>query len=384
VNRWGILAVLFFARTAMGFQFQSVAAVSPLLVEHLALDFALLGALIGAWMLPGVALAIPGGLLGQRFGDKPVVIAGLALMVLGSVVVAEAPSYSVAIAGRLLSGAGAVALNVLLAKMVADWFQQRELASAMSLLVVSWPLGIGLALAILGPLAAAHSWTLAMHLTGWLCAAALVAVAMSYRAPPGAGTRVQTNWRLGRRDLALAGVAGLVWTFYNVGYILVVSFAPMLLASRGTGMADAAILSSFATWALMISVPLGGYLADRTGRGDAIMLGSLLLMAGTMPFILAVPAPLVMLSLFGLIAGPAGGIIAALPARAIAPQSRHLGLGLFFTLYYAGMALLPAVAGWLRDATRVDTAPLAFGAGLLLLAAALAGLFRRLERWPSA
>jgi MFS family permease len=384
VNRWGILAVLFFARTAMGFQFQSVAAVSPLLVESMALDFALLGALIGAWMLPGAAVAIPGGLLGQRFGDKPVVIAGLALMVLGSFVVAEAPSYAIAIAGRLLSGAGAVALNVLLAKMVADWFQRRELASAMSLLVVSWPLGIGLALVVLGPLAAAHSWTLAMHITGWLCAAALVAVAMSYRPPPGACASVQANWRLGRRDLALAVVAGLVWTFYNVGYILVVSFAPMLLASRGTGMADAAILASFATWALIVSVPLGGYLADRTGRGDAIMLGSLLLMAGTMPFILAVPAPLVMLSLFGLIAGPAGGIIAALPARAIAPRSRHLGLGLFFTLYYVGMALLPGVAGWLSDATRVDTAPLAFGAGLLLLAAALVGLFRRLERWPSA
>ena len=33
-QRWLILAVLTFARTAMGFQFQSVAASSPLLIDQ--------------------------------------------------------------------------------------------------------------------------------------------------------------------------------------------------------------------------------------------------------------------------------------------------------------------------------------------------------------
>lgn len=60
-NRWIILLVLFVARTAMGFQLQSVASVSPLLVEDLAIDFARLGALIGVYMLPGVVVAAPGG-----------------------------------------------------------------------------------------------------------------------------------------------------------------------------------------------------------------------------------------------------------------------------------------------------------------------------------
>jgi len=39
-------------------------------VQTLAIDFALLGTLIGSWMLPGIAVAIPGGWLGQRFGEK--------------------------------------------------------------------------------------------------------------------------------------------------------------------------------------------------------------------------------------------------------------------------------------------------------------------------
>jgi predicted MFS family arabinose efflux permease len=95
-----VLGVLFFARTAMGFQFQSVAAVSPLLIQDLAIDFALLGALIGIWMLPGVVVAIPGGLLGRRFGDKRVVLCGLALMVAGSLIVAAAGTYAVAAPAR--------------------------------------------------------------------------------------------------------------------------------------------------------------------------------------------------------------------------------------------------------------------------------------------
>lgn len=185
-NRWLILFVLFLARTAMGFQFQSIAAVSPILVESLALDFALLGTLIGVWMLPGVAVAIPGAVLARRFGDKNVVLCGLVLMILGSVLTAGAETYAGALTGRIVAGTGAALLNVLLAKMVADWFADRELATAMSLLVLSWPLGIGLSLVVLGPLSLATSWSLGIQVTAWVCVMALVSVAFVYRQPEGA------------------------------------------------------------------------------------------------------------------------------------------------------------------------------------------------------
>ena len=364
----------------MGVQFQSTAAVSPLLMASLGIDLALLGALIGAWMLPGIAVAIPGGLLGRRFGDKRTVIAALALMAAGSFACAAADSYAAAMAGRLVSGAGAVVLNVLLVKMVGDWFHGRRLATAMSLLVVSWPIGIGLALVTLGPLAAAASWPVALQVPAWLCLLALLLVALLYRAPPQApAAEARVSWRLGRRDLALAVVAGLVWTLYNAAYIIAVSFAPALLAARGVEVASAALLASLATWGLIVTVPLGGVLADRTGRGDAIMLAGMLAMAAAMPFLLAAPSPGMALALFGLVAGPAGGIIAALPARSLAPEARHLGLGVFFTLYYVGMAVLPAAAGAAHAALAFEGAPLAFGAALAVAAAALLVAFRRLE-----
>src|SRR5262252_8826565 len=136
-NRWVILLVLFVSRTAMALQFQTVASSGPLLIEALAIDYASLGLLIGLYMLPGVVIALPGGVLGQRFGAKRIVLLGLALMAIGCALMGIGASFSVAAAGRLIAGTGAVLFSVLITKMVADWFAGREIVTAMSVLVSS-------------------------------------------------------------------------------------------------------------------------------------------------------------------------------------------------------------------------------------------------------
>jgi len=45
-------------------------------MEALGIDYTCLGFLIGLYHLSGFVLAFPGGLLGKRFGDKPVVMTG--------------------------------------------------------------------------------------------------------------------------------------------------------------------------------------------------------------------------------------------------------------------------------------------------------------------
>jgi predicted MFS family arabinose efflux permease len=92
-RRWLILLVLFTARAAIAFQFQSIPALSPLLVENLQIDYALLGTLVGLYMLPGVVFSLPGGVLGQRFGDKQIALVGLGLMALGGLWVALSGTY---------------------------------------------------------------------------------------------------------------------------------------------------------------------------------------------------------------------------------------------------------------------------------------------------
>src|SRR5437870_10258042 len=173
-NRWVALAVVFVTRSSMGVQFQAIASVAPLLVSDLGLSYTQIGWLIGIYMLPGTILALPGGVIGQRLGERRLVLVGLALMVAGSVLTAAAGGFAAAAGGRLLSGIGAVLMNILLPKLVADWFAGRELSTAMAVVLTSWPVGLGVATATLGALAAATSWRTAMLATAALAAFGLV------------------------------------------------------------------------------------------------------------------------------------------------------------------------------------------------------------------
>src|SRR2546428_11187520 len=168
----------------MGYQFQSVASVGPLLVPELGLAWAQLGTLIGVYMLPGAFFALPGGMLGQRLGERRTVVASLALMVAGGLVPAASHGFALAVSGRLLSGVGAVLMNILLAKMVADWFAEGELTTAMAIMLSSWPVGLGLAAATLGGVATASSWRMAVATTAVAAASRARLVPFPFSDPP--------------------------------------------------------------------------------------------------------------------------------------------------------------------------------------------------------
>jgi MFS family permease len=50
-----------------------------------------------------VLFAIPGGWFGKRFGDKRVVLTGLAMMTVGGALLALSDVYEIMFAGRLIS-----------------------------------------------------------------------------------------------------------------------------------------------------------------------------------------------------------------------------------------------------------------------------------------
>src|SRR5262245_4550752 len=102
-SRWSILGVLFTVRGIMAIQYQSVAGMAPLLSRALGIDLTDVGILIGLYMAPGVALALPGGAVGRKIGDKTAVLFGLALMTVGGLLMAKSESLGARVCGRLLA-----------------------------------------------------------------------------------------------------------------------------------------------------------------------------------------------------------------------------------------------------------------------------------------
>jgi predicted MFS family arabinose efflux permease len=368
-KHWLMLAVLFLARTTMALQFQTVASTGPFLLDALEMDFAALGALIGLYMLPGVVIALPGGLFGQRFGAKRVVLAGLVLMALGAAMMAVSSSFAAAAAGRLIAGTGAVLLNVMCTKMIADWFAGREIVTAMALLVTSWPFGLAVGLVAFGPLAAAGGWRAVMHLSAFVSVASMLLIAFAYRDPPHAPSPSAARFRLELtgREWLLVGVAAAIWGFYNVAYIVLISFVPELFTARGYALVDASWIVSLIGWVLIPSIPLAGYVVERFGRPNLFMAGGFsiaALAALALPF---VASPLIAFGVIALAIGAPAGMIMALPAQALRPESRAVGMGLFFTCYYAALALLPGGAGLARDLSGSPAAPAVFAGAMMLL-----------------
>ena len=366
-KRWWCLGALTLARAAMGFQFQAVAAVGPLVAASLDLDKGQLGWLVGLYLLPGAVIALPGGLLGRRFGDKRLVLVGLALMAVGGVWLGFSRTFGEANAARSLSGIGAVMLNVLVTKMVADWFDGKERLLAMSILINSWPIGIGIALLVVGQLGQHAGWQWGMFSTALFAATGFAAVAAVYRAPAGVQPAATSGLGLAtltRTDWQQLLVGSLPWLLYNASFQIMMSFMPSFFVDNGFELARATTLSALTAVVFVIGVQAGGLLLKRSAHPDLICHASLAGMGVALLALSTGTSPLPWILLGGLLGGVPAAALVSLPAEVLRPESRSAGMGIFFTVYYFGCAVLPALAGLLYDR--------AGGAAALWMAAGLA------------
>jgi MFS family permease len=272
-NRWWCLGALTFARAAMGFQFQAVATVGPLVAGSLGLDKGQLGWLVGLYLLPGAIIALPGGLLGRRFGDKRLVLVGLALMGIGGIWLGFSQSFAEANAARGLSGIGAVMLNVLVTKMVADLFDGKERLLAMSILINSWPIGIGVALLVVGQLGQHEGWQWGMFATAVFAVIGLLGVAAIYRAPDGAAPAATSGLgleTLTRSDWHRLLLGSLPWLLYNASFQIMMSFMPSFFVDNGLALTRATGLTAVSAVGFVLGVQAGGLLLKRSAHPDRI------------------------------------------------------------------------------------------------------------------
>ena len=383
-RRWWILLLLFGCRVALGLQFQALGSVSGSLVAGLGFSYAQVGTLIGLFMLPGLLLALPAGYLGRWLPDRTVVSLAFAAMAGGAALAALAQGFGQLALGRLACGAGFVFSTIYLTKMTADWFSGRELATAMGVLVMSWPLGI--ALGQLGQtwIDLHWGWPAVFGTAALYSACAAAALALLYRPPAGLAPVPTARPGLPGHELRLTLLAATCWGLYNAGYIVFLSFAPMVLVAGGRTPAQAAAVISLASWMMIFSGVLGGRIADRSGRGPLLFYGCCAVGLGALLLLQYTGWAVALSLLYGMAGGAPAGVIMALTGQAMAPQRRAFGMGVFFSLYFVLLALAPPLAGMLHDATRDPFVPILFAVLLSLGAVAAFMLFGLVQRGTAA
>ena len=251
---------------------------------------ALIGLAIGAYGLTQALLQIPFGMLSDRLGRRPVIVAGLLIFALGSVVAAQADTIYGVILGRILQGGGAIAAAVM--ALAADLTRDTQRTKAMALIGISVGAAFMVAL-VLGPAIAAGTGLAGVF---WATAVfALVAMALLFLLVPAGGEatfRPEVNARAGGLPVVLRhpDLLRLDLGVLLLHLVLTASFVvlPVVLESRlGVLRTDhwmvyvPVLVLSVAGMAVILAVGERRRILHRLLAGvAALLIGAQLLMAG--------------------------------------------------------------------------------------------------------
>lgn len=200
-HRWKVLAVGVAANVAFSAAAAGLPATAIFLRADYRLDNDALGLALGVLGL-GVALfELPWGLLADRWGDRPVLLAGLGATAaaLAWMSLCAAPAHGVVPAlwllalGLLLVGVMGGSVNGASGRAVMAWFDEGERGLAMSIRQTAVPLGGGLGALVLPWLASRAGFGAVFGLLAGLCAGAALLTLGWLREPDRARTALPTG-----------------------------------------------------------------------------------------------------------------------------------------------------------------------------------------------
>ncbi len=341
-------------------------AIMPALFDEIKHDLGLthsqIGLLWGAIALGGLLTSIPGGMLGDRFGIKRVIAAGLLFAAITTALRAIFPSFWGLTTSMLLFGMSLGIIMPNTGKAVGMWFSSRELGTALGLTTVQGAAGWGIALMAGASLSSAlGGWQNVM----WVAAAiSFVAVfvwlALARERPVTAidhATGELSAWgklkTVSRnRDLWLVALMGM---FIMGAAVANVGMLPQTLSERGMSSSMAGMYVAISTFAVAGASIIGPFLSDRVGLRKLFIWPFLLICVATVTFLgVTMGAILIILIIVYSI-----GLGTALPLfRALILENERIGshlagsaFGLIETISQCGGIWAPIAMGAIIDTT---------------------------------
>ena len=130
----------------------------PTLAQVFAAPFQTVQWVVLAYLLAITTLIVGIGRLGDSFGRRRLLLAGIALFTLASALRGAAPTLGLLVAARALQGAGAAAMLALTVAMVGETVPKASMGSAMGLLGTMSAVGTALGPSLGGVLVATFGW----------------------------------------------------------------------------------------------------------------------------------------------------------------------------------------------------------------------------------
>lgn len=423
--RVGLVLGALMAPTSLGISAPAVA------LPRLGADLGLAGPQT-AWVLAGYALTLAvGTALSGRLADlrglRPTMLAGVALLLLGSAVTGLSTGFGALLAGRLLQGGGGAAVSIAALGTVAATLADADRTRAIAALTAVIAAVSGAGSLIGGLLTDVAGWRAVLALPA-LAALVLPAAARLAPAAPQAPGRLDGRGAVllatvagsaivllqapstgldGRAVAAVALLAGaaagglvlhvrirpdgflpvsvvaapaflryaMVGMSLFAGYLAMLTTAPLLLAEReGWGPLQIGLALLPAAAAAVVAARVAGAAARRVGDRRT---GVVLTLTSATGLLLAAAVPDTAVTVLGLaaaVSGFAGGqvvLVGAVP-RLVPAGAAGAGLALFTSLFVFGGSLGSAAAGGLAGALSPPAA-IAIVALLPLAGAVLAG-----------
>ena len=370
-----VLASATLARLSMAFQYNAIAAMGPLLVTEFELSLGQLGLLIALFTLPAIVLALPSGLLSRRYGDINAGVAALILLTIGGFGGILASEFLTLAATRLVAGFGAILVTIVSGTMLSRRFAGAELGHAMSVSMFAWPMGLGLALAIIPLAAESYGIGAAFAVMGISSAVPLgLYLILAVRRPAPSLARTvddQANRIPGPAEIGFVCIAAILWLCFNGAFILLLSYGPVHIQGGQVSALEAGLILSLALVANGLATLFAGRFFELGIRPSTLLAAcSVGLAIGLAALVVygAGPAVLIWIGVFSAVPVPP---IMALIVSAVADERRNPAMGIFYMLFYALLSGLVPAAGWLGDMTGSTAAPIWAGVVLCTFTLAL-------------
>jgi len=376
--RWAVLFASFFTFVAFAFVFQLV----PPLLKSIGTDFGVSeaesGLLMSMVVIPGIFLALPVGLVVNRYEFRSLGFLSTVLVAIGSLTTALASTFVIALLGRFILGVGGAFIIVGMPTIIPQWFSRKDLGKAMGIYGTSMPVAIIIAFPTATVLEQNFDWHYPFYVGTAMALGTAIIFAVIMREGPLKGERKTIGAEEVKQAVKNAEVwkASLVWMFFNTTAIAFLSWAKTLFQDfKGLDPFNASILASALMYAAVMFVPFFGWASDKSGRRKPFIVAGSILMALAL-IATAYAFDLILLLcviVLGITAAMVPPIVMTISAESLPPNLAGTGFSIVTLCQNIGITLSAPLAGYLIQTTM--SLPLTFfGISLFLFAGAITAL----------